>query len=816
VRGYWLNGFMVMLVLALAASAASFILSQYSARDQSSQQTRAAVQALTTGLEKIMLERRNLIAELAKQPHIRTLFETGDPLALETEQARLTALVPGVKQIRLLPAGTSEPDKQLVPHLSYASLEMLRQAEQRTGALPVQVHQFGTSHQHIAIAAGVRGVGDKSPVGVIHAAFPASGLQQMLDAVDDYAGRVELQQIAVDKPPFPLASRGPEVSTPPDEVVPLTGSIWQFAYWGGVGGDLSDLGYVVAVAPILLVFVLSALVLFLLSQRMVTALKKDQHTILTLFEALTTGRPPKAVSAKLTDLQPTLDVLEHQIKEFRSKRAERAKAHTPAPETETMGVMVEEEAAPVPVPKAAVGLTEPVDIAPSIFRAYDIRGLVGETLTEEVVTTLGQGIGSEVFERGFQSVVVARDARVSSDSLQSALIQGLMASGRDVIDLGLVPTPLLNYAVHELNIECGVMVTGSHNPPQYNGLKLVFGGESPSSESIQELRRRIDARQLLQGEGSFDSRDIIEDYIERIVSDIRLGQPLKVVVDCGNAAGAVVAPELYRQLGCEVVELYCNVDGNFPNHHPDPGDPKNMESLQKAVVEHQAALGLAFDGDGDRLGVVDSSGRLIWPDRLLMYLAMDVLTREPGGDIIYDVKCSRHLANVILSNGGRPLMWKTGHSNLRSKLKEAHALLAGEFSGHIMFSERWYGFDDGLYAGARLLEILSLDYRTSAEVFAELPDAISTPEIALCLQEGEAQKLMKAIEQQPDLPGARLVKIDGLRAEFEQGWGLVRASNTTPALLFRFEADTQEGLEQVQSIFRDLLTKVAPDLKAPF
>ncbi|MEJ2395754.1 MAG: phosphomannomutase/phosphoglucomutase, partial [Candidatus Thiodiazotropha sp.] len=348
------------------------------------------------------------------------------------------------------------------------------------------------------------------------------------------------------------------------------------------------------------------------------------------------------------------------------------------------------------------------------------------------------------------------------------------------------------------------------------GLKLVLGRESPSHDKIQELRRRIDARQLLQGDGSFDSQDVVNDYIERIVSDIRLGQPLKVVIDCGNAAASVVAPELYRQLGCEVVELYCTVDGSFPNHHPDPGDPKNLQALQQAVVEHQAALGLAFDGDGDRLGVIDSSGKLIWPDRLLMYLAMDVLTREPGGDIIYDVKCSRHLANVILSSGGRPLMWKSGHSNLKSKLQETHALLAGEFSGHIMFSERWYGFDDGLYAGARLLEILSLDYRSSAEVFAELPDAQATPEYALPLEEGQPQVIMKAIEQLPDLPGARLVKIDGLRAEFEQGWGLVRASNTTPALLFRFEANSQEGLDQVQSIFRDLLAKVAPELKTPF
>jgi phosphomannomutase/phosphoglucomutase len=321
---------------------------------------------------------------------------------------------------------------------------------------------------------------------------------------------------------------------------------------------------------------------------------------------------------------------------------------------------------------------------------------------------------------------------------------------------------------------------------------------------------------LLQGQGTFDSQEIVPLYIDRIVSDIRLARPMKLVIDCGNGAASVVAPELYRQMGCEVVELFCEVDGSFPNHHPDPGDVKNMEALQQAVVEHQADLGLAFDGDGDRLGVIDSSGKLIWPDRVLMYLAIDVLTREPGGDIIYDVKCSRHLANVVLSNGGRPLMWKSGHSMLKAKMKETHALLAGEFSGHIIFSERWYGFDDGLYAGARLLEILSLDYRTSAEAFMELPEGLATPEYHVPLKEGQGRELMQALNQQPDLPDARVLRIDGLRAEFEQGWGLVRASNTTPALIFRFEADTTQGLEYVKGIFRDMMKNVAPSLTLPF
>ncbi len=813
ILGYWVIGTLGLLLLTLAAEALIYFQSQTVSTAQSKAQTKAAAQAIASQVEALTRQRRKLIEGLASQPELIELFELGDPQALALEQDRLTQLVPGVMQVRLLPTGTSEPDTSLKPHMSYASLDMLQRAEAKKGALLSEAHQYKTKHQHIAISAAIRSTASGSALGVLHAAFPLTDLQTIVDSVDDYAGRVEIRQIVPNKSPFTLASKGPEVGgSAPDSVITISGSIWQLAYWGGVGAGMGLMGRLMLIAPGIVVFLLAALLFFFLSKKILQALKKDQSAILTQFESLMAGRPPKSQAAELGDLQPTFDVVEHQIREHRASIAGKTKQRQASSEA---GITVDEGVPKVQTASSA-SLTELVDISPSIFRGYDIRGVVGDTLTEEVVTALGQAFGSEVFDRGFQSVVVARDARNSSDSLQSALIQGLKASGRDVIDIGLVPTPLLNYAVHEHNIECGAIITGSHNPPEYNGLKMVIAGESPTRDGIQDLRRRIDASQLLQGEGSFDSMDIIGDYIERIVSDIRLGQPMKVVIDCGNAAASTVAPELYRQLGCEVVELFCNVDGNFPNHHPDPGDPKNMQALQQAVVEHQAALGLAFDGDGDRLGVVDSSGKLIWPDRLLMYLATDVLSREPGGDIIYDVKCSRHLANIILSNGGRPLMWKSGHSNLKSKLKESNALLAGEFSGHIIFSERWYGFDDGLYAGARLLEILSLDYRTSAEVFADLPEGLATPEYSLTLEEGRSQEIMQAVDALPDLPGARLVKIDGLRAEFEQGWGLIRASNTTPALLFRFESDSEEGLLHVQSIFKDMLSKVAPDVTAPF
>ena len=551
----------------------------------------------------------------------------------------------------------------------------------------------------------------------------------------------------------------------PDGSLKIADSIWRVAYWRSIDQGKGLLKEIILLTAVVLQ-VLAASLLFILMVRMGKALKLDQRNILSLAEALIVGRPPKKIPAQLADMQPMLDVLHHQIKEHRVSRADLKQGSTPFTLTpDTGGGLVLD--APVRVSH------EDVELSANIFRDYDIRGLVGDGLTKDVVNLLGQSIGSEIYESGSQSVVVGRDGRESSEALQSALIAGLQATGRDVVDIGLVPTPVLYFAAQELNADCGVMVTGSHNPKDYNGLKIIEKNESLTPEAIQNLRQRIDAGQLLQGDGSFDSKEIIPAYIERIVSDVRLARPLKVVIDCGNGAASVVAPDLYRELGCEVIELYCVVDGSFPNHHPDPGQPKNMQDLRQAVLDNQADIGLGFDGDGDRLGVVDSAGKMIWPDRLLMYLAIDVLTREPGGDIIYDVKCTRHLANVVLSNGGRPLMWKSGHSMLKAKMKETNALLAGEFSGHIMYSERWYGFDDALYAGARLLEILALDHRTSEEAFSELPDSLSTPEYTLPMAEGESKKVMAALNEQPDLPGARMVKIDGLRAEFEQGWGLV-------------------------------------------
>ncbi|MCY4363766.1 MAG: phosphomannomutase/phosphoglucomutase [Gammaproteobacteria bacterium] len=456
----------------------------------------------------------------------------------------------------------------------------------------------------------------------------------------------------------------------------------------------------------------------------------------------------------------------------------------------------------------------------SIFRAYDIRGVVGETLTAGIARYIGLGIGAEAGARGEQAIIVGRDGRHSSPELAGALVAGLRESGRDVVDIGMVPTPLLYFATHWLPATSGVMVTGSHNGPEYNGMKLIMAGKILFGDALQTLYRRIVAGEFSAGQGNLSSADVRADYIERICDDVvpaTGGTALKVIVDCGNGVAGIVAPRLLRALGHQVVEMYCEVDGAFPNHHPDPSQPENLDALVAQVREQQADIGLAFDGDGDRLGVVDSGGHIIWPDRQLMVLARDVLSRNKGASIIYDVKCSRHLETVIRDSGGVPLMWKTGHSLIKSKMEEMQAPLAGELSGHIFFKERWYGFDDAIYAGARLLEIVVRRGMGSQDLFAEMPEGVSTPELRVRLPEDSHRAYMKKLKANAVFPGAQVIDTDGVRVEFQDGWGLVRASNTSPVLTLRFEADNQGALERVQERFRRLLQATADTpLQLPF
>jgi phosphomannomutase/phosphoglucomutase len=452
----------------------------------------------------------------------------------------------------------------------------------------------------------------------------------------------------------------------------------------------------------------------------------------------------------------------------------------------------------------------------TIFKAYDIRGIVGTTLTADIVCQIGHGLGSLAVERGQRAIAVGRDGRLSGPELSAALMEGIRRAGIDTVDVGCVPTPVVYFAAHELGCQSCVAVTGSHNPPDYNGLKMVIGGETLAGETIQAIRQRVDAGRLSHGAGLASSADVRPAYLARITGDVRLARPMKIVIDCGNGVAGGIAPELFRALGCELVELFCEVDGSFPNHHPDPSKPENLQDVIRALRATDAELGLAFDGDGDRLGVVTRDGEIIYPDRQLMLFAADVLSRCPGQQIIYDVKCTRLLAPWIRQHGGEPLMWKTGHALVKAKLKETGAPLAGEMSGHIFFKERWFGFDDGLYAGARLLEVLSRATDASALLKA-LPDSSSTPELNIGMQEGEPFALIDELQRQAHFVGAReIITIDGLRVEYADGFGLARPSNTTPVVVLRFEADTREALERIQADFRRVLNAARPGLALPF
>jgi len=454
--------------------------------------------------------------------------------------------------------------------------------------------------------------------------------------------------------------------------------------------------------------------------------------------------------------------------------------------------------------------------APEIFKAYDIRGIVGKTLTRASVLSIGRAIGAEARQRKVKTVVVGRDGRLSGPELSRALMEGICASGVDVADIGMVPTPLAYFAAHHLKTGSAVMVTGSHNPPDYNGFKIMLAGDTLHSTAITALRKRIVEGRLAEGTGRIKAVDVRADYLARIVSDVKLSRKMRIVVDCGNGVAGAVAPELFRRMGCELVELYCDVDGNFPNHHPDPSKPDNLKDVIRALRETDAELGLAFDGDGDRLGVVTKDGEIIYPDRQLMLFAADVLTRNPGAQILYDVKCSRNLARSIRHQGGRPLMWMTGHALIKAKLKETGAPLAGEMSGHTFFKERWYGFDDGLYAGARLLEIVSR-WKDANWPLKHLPNAVSTPELNLKMREGEPHALVAELQKTAKFEGAlEVITLDGLRVEYADGFGLMRASNTTPVLVLRFEADDAAALSRIQADFRRVLRQARPDLLQAF
>lgn len=735
-------------------------------------------------------------------------------------ELRLSKYFPEALRVRLIPPGTTGGvEGGAFPQLSFADMEMLRAGEATGKAPPLEAHFFGMEIAHVDIVRPVHD-GDGAGVGQVLVSFGADFVQHALDQLSAPLGYVEVRQPGDEQNAgVLLAKRGDAgvMGADPGCKASILGTSWELTFWPPAAERNGAMWRRAAVWLVFaLGFLLLGLVAYLAYRTLRKALHADLDTLIDVVREIQSGKPSQAgYHARITDAQGALEVLESLAHSggmpqgagvaYAANAGASAAVHSaPVPETTRQGTVYGSEG------------EGSVKVPASIFRAYDIRGVVGKTLTEETVYNIGRALGSEAFARGQQTIIIGRDGRLSGPSLSQALSNGLCAAGRDVIDIGQVPTPILYFATHYLNTGSGVMVTGSHNPADYNGLKMVLKGDTLAEEDIQILRRRIERDDFTSGAGSVRSQDVVADYLATVVNDVRLARPLKVVIDCGNGVAGAVAPLLLRTLGCQVTELFCEVDGRFPNHHPDPSQLENLADLIAAVQKNKADLGLAFDGDGDRLALIDSNGKVIWPDRQMMLYAKDVLSRNRGACILFDVKCSRHLAKYISQHGGQPMMWKTGHSLIKRKMKETGALLAGEMSGHIFFKERWYGFDDALYTAARLLEILAADRKSVAAVFQALPDAVSTPELRVDLPEGQQTVFMTHLLEIANLKGAALTTIDGLRADFEDGWGLVRASNTTPSLILRFEANSEAALKRIKEEFRTLMRKVDPRVVLPF
>jgi phosphomannomutase/phosphoglucomutase len=778
------------------------------------------------------------LREWGADPRLQMALRTGDPEHLRSYAGLLTRQIPGALKVRLFATGTTEGDGADTQELSYAGLDLVREAERQRGVTALEVHMLGQPDAHLAVAGPVLDEEQEKPLGVVHIALPLRVLASAKEASGG-VGQILFQQKVGDQ----VVSLNPDTGGvvemgPADYRTDVPGTRLSVAAWLDHAGMLDgDLIFYAGVAY-LVVLMLTALVIWLPMRALRRALAVDYSGLVALVEDAVNRRPLRRLQCRLSETRPVVKVLGRLLRSVQPSRAgltppprspqERddiddqltrrdASLRSPEANVGLIGLEIEEMADESQAPAGGAEMANQVPA--EIFRAYDIRGVVGSDLTPERVTDIGRAVGTEALDAGDKTVLVARDTRSSSNALADALIAGLRGAGCDVLDLGVAPTPVLYFATRYQGATSGVMVTGSHNPPEYNGLKVVIGGNTLEAERIAALRERIISSSFAVGSGRYDEGELIGSYVDHIERDVAIARTLKLVIDCGNAAASAVAPELYRALGCELTTLNCDPAAGFPDGQvPDPSRPECMRLLTQRVLAEKADLGLAFDGDGDRLGVVDSAGKIITADRVLMLLAGDVLSRHPGTDVIFDVKCSHHLAREILRNGGRPVMWKSGHSPLKAKLSETGALLAGEWSGHIIFHERWFGFDDALYAGARLLEVLALDPRSSAELFAELPEArFSTPELFLPMSEGEPARIVDEILRLAGrLRGVELRTVDGLRIESDKGWGLVRASNTQPALTFRFEGDEQGAMDEIQDLVRRLMAQALPGVALPF
>lgn len=813
VSGYWLRSEQRLIAANVAAVSASLI----------------AETASRTAAVRSQLER------WGRDAGVQAALADGREALLAAKQKELAARLPGTLGIGLFTPMMLAPGGTGADALSFAGTELVRATLASGEVSSLEAHRLGQPDAHLAIAGPVSAPDGGGVIGVVHVRLPLALLPSK--APTDSMGTRYLfqQQTGNGMVTIPLH----DGDAPPPGEPAFTGPIERthllLAAWVPARGlaDPQRLGWLAG----LLVGALALLgvVLWLAQRSQRLALGADIEALSAVMDDAQERRPLRAPRVRVRQLLAVHERVRRLLRELQPARvvpprppvdlAALAEGTLPPPAAAGMGLELELDQ---PTPARPAPLAQPAPRPPpaprgsavpaAIFRANDIRGRLGTELTNEVMGAIGLALGSESLDRGSDTVVVGRDQRPSSEGLSRALIDGLLATGVTVVDLGLMPTPLVYFSCQARGGTSGAMVTGSHNPSEYNGVKLVLAGQPATDADIAGLYERIGRGDFAQGSGERVFDGVVDAYVEAVEHDLAIARELRVVLDCGNATASLVAPDLLRHLGCEVIELDCDCDGELADRDiPDPSQPRKLHALTDAVRNAEADIGFGFDADGDRLGVVDALGSYISADRVMMLLAADVLSRLPGSDIVFDVKCSHRLAAEVLRQGGRPVMWKSGHSHLKAKLRELGAPLAGERSGHIMFADRWNGFDDAFYAAARLLEVLALDPRDSHEVFAALPAGQGTQELFVAMPTAEATAVISAVLAMADrLEGVEVNTIDGLRAEFDQGWGLVRASNTMEGLVFRFEADDKASLDRIQNLFRRMMELAAPQVELPF
>lgn len=817
---------LALLGLALAAGLIWLALFAQSNDRYRDDMARVYASQQLSALNSTTVQLRDDLARLAANPQLQVALQQGGSASV---QRMLRYYLAGSQSMRIFAVGEAESGADGLEPPSFAVLDMIRRAE-RNMPVPMEAHPVdGTWRLHVVTPLRVS---DNAPIGgTLVAAFDLQRLLTALPSLPPDAGQLKLVQNFPGAPAQTLYQSGSGYG----EVIslPADNPTWRIEFQpgaalvAGVANPLLLLG-----STLLALFGILAS-LFWLQRSWRKDLESDASVLIQLAEG------HKVAGLRLDPLAPVgqeimLLAAGHGRKlgpsPERGDASMRPGRTSPAP---SQPVLSDNDVLDIDIvdnmdnlgddmlDSDADAATGPaiLDIPAEIFRAYDIRGVVDRTLTADTVYWLGRAIGSESIAQGEPNIAVGRDGRLSGPVLVEQLIRGLMDSGCQVTDLGMVPTPVLYYATHTTQATSGVMLTGSHNPVDYNGLKIVIAGETLADKRIQALHQRLRSNDLSQGSGGRQQLELLNAYRRQIAEDVVLVRSLKVVVDCGNGVAGVVAQGLLEDLGCEVVPLYCDVDGSFPNHHPDPGHIENLQDLIAEVKRSNADIGIAFDGDGDRLGVITRSGEMIYPDRLMMLFAEDIVTRHPGADIVFDVKCTRRLPALISRMGGRPVMWKSGHSMIKAKMIETGALLGGEMSGHLFFKERWFGFDDGLYSACRLLELISIqppEEDPEKDIFSKYPAGLTTPELSIQVGEQRKFELIAALKKQADWGNGRVSTLDGIRVDFPHGWGLVRASNTTPVLVLRFEADKTEELERIQQLFRDQLASVASDLQLTF